>query len=130
MNKLQKRAFKKLLFYSRSQNDEKNGRKLSRGAFEFGVYILSSLTRDELKLGGWSQKYNSLAEIGDYFGGFFDGEPMPPNRVDEALLELSIIGLITIDRVENTFEEREKYGFSGGKEAWFLDVDLKAFVES
>ena len=127
MNKLQKRAFKKLLFYSRAQNDDKNGRKLSRGAFEFGVYVL---TRDELKLGGWSQKYNSLAEIGDYFGSFFDGEPMPPNRVEEAILELSIIGLITVDRVENTSEEREKYGFSGGKEAWFLDVDLKAFVES
>lgn len=129
MNKLQKNAYKILLGCSRELSSDRKGRLLSRGAFEFGVFALSSLTRNELKEGGWNQIFPSLAVIGESFSNFFDGEPMPANRVEDALIELEAIGLLGIKRVDSTALERENYGYSSTKQVWHITLDLHSFVE-
>lgn len=128
MNKLQKKAFKRLLHLSREKKEDGKSNILPRVALEVGVYLISSLTRRELGASKVYQLFETLEEFGENFGDYAYTSPLPANRAQEALIALHEVGLIKLGKEESTSYEREELGYRKKTQVWKWEIDLTRFV--
>lgn len=128
MNKLQKWLFSCLLSWTKAKAEGTNGYILNSFAMQLAIYLICDLTRDELRNGGnVKMKFETLATLGESYAEFSCTEPMPANRVKDALDALVKIGLLTVRRCDTNTSDREDYNYRD-KEIWEWEMNLDTFT--
>lgn len=128
MNKLQKEMFSFLLSWTRAKNASGKGYILNALSTQLAIFFICNLTREELKVSGSVKfTYETLAQLGERYGDFAYCDPIPANRVHEALMRLTDIGFIKEERPDANGDERDIYNYRG-KKVWRLEVLLSDFL--
>ncbi|MEQ5808924.1 hypothetical protein J3369_16080 [Alteromonas sp. NFXS44] len=129
MNKLQKKMFAELLFWSGEKKEGENSSILNKFAISLATFFLCNITRDQ-----YSGKrnvtycYETLADIGMAFADFANWESdAPPQRIHEALESLESIGFLDVDKDDSNREMKDKYHFRD-KVIFLVTINLETFA--